>query len=853
VATRFDRQKSLDGLPCFPLGTHRFILDKYPPFGSIISCVANLSRIWLPLFSILASGTFAFAASPETEPIFVTTKSFSLPGAFPTELPPVFRPEGGVILAHSNSQLIALNANLEQDWTATLPRDEGYSVLLGALGPTHAGGSVVPFASALPGVIKIGPDSGFLFNVSFTNEAYYPAFAAELNNRDTLAIFESHNRESGSVISRLGFRGAVRWTNHVDSKKRVVQHVESSDGSILIAGSLITNRPGALPDSDVWFRKLSASGQVLWEKSYGTPYFDGLRIVRDQNGTFFAAAESLGLGADNIYDTDTWILALDSEGNLIRDARFGTPEHESVQAFTYASEDTFVLATAGNPNNARLSIITSGLEESRAVHISTGIAPRFLGILSEHGSICAFFSHSGSIHCAHLTPTGDVIALQDLGLANGIFSLRAVGAIPGGAILAGFDRQTAQSGTSRAYSLLLTNQPFGKPTVFSSGFQVNRAHFRVDGSASVRILISQPNAAIYYTTNGTVPTTSSAPYRPFTLTSNAVVRAIAVFGEKIVHSEEVFVEVRPHLLLTVDCAPGGVVSAEFAMDAESGEMRTSSYNFYSFNNNNSSVLLIQGTRVRLSAQPQGAVFMNWGGDIESESQTVEFTLEKPLVLYARFAAELSLPVVAEGAASTDFGSGLIPCGYVWYFAEPKDGYYHTGWLISSSIGNIFERGGAIVRSHAPGLTAPIPRFAPLPSDSVDISVQHVGPGDVSIVPHKRYYTRGELVTLTPRPGVAFTNLDKPKGNAFFTGWTGSVQSSTPVLRVRADSNMVLRATFSGIHNQSFTYAVPSTTGLVNRSTNLLQWTPAGALHFNGIVRYDSIAGRRNEFLRRASQ
>jgi hypothetical protein len=412
-------------------------------------------------------------------------------------------------------------------------------------------------------------------------------------------------------------------------------------------------------------------------------------------------------------------------------------------------------------------------------------------------------------------------------------------------ILAGFDRQTAQSGTSRAHSLLLTNQPFGKPTVFSSGFQVSSTHFRVDGSASVRILVSQPNAAIFYTTNGTIPTTSSTPYAPFTLASNALVRAIAVFGEKIVHSEEVFVEVRPHLLLTLNCAPGGVVAAEFAMDGESGELRTSSYNISSFDNPR--FLVVQGTKARLSAQPQGSVFMNWGGDIESESQTVEFTLVKPLVIYARFAAELSLPVLAEGAASTDFGSGLIPCGYVWYFAEPKDGYYHTGWHSPSSPDRV------IVRSHAPGLTAPTPTFSSLPSNSVTISVQHVGPGAVSVVPNKRYYTRGELVTLTPRPGVAFTNLDKPEGNAFFTGWTGSLQTSIPVLRLRADSNMVLRATFSGIHNQSFTYAVPSTTGLVDRSTNLLQWTPAaGARHFNGIVRYDSIVSSRNEFLRKTS-
>jgi hypothetical protein len=47
----------------------------------------------------------------------------------------------------------------------------------------------------------------------------------------------------------------------------------------------------------------------------------------------------------------------------------------------------------------------------------------------------------------------------------------------------------------------------------------------------VTITDATPNATIYYTTNGTTPTTASSPYSgPITVSTSTVIKAIAVEG-----------------------------------------------------------------------------------------------------------------------------------------------------------------------------------------------------------------------------------------------------------------------------------------------------------------------------------
>jgi hypothetical protein len=151
--------------------------------------------------------------------------------------------------------------------------------------------------------------------------------------------------------------------------------------------------------------------------------------------------------------------------------------------------------------------------------------------------------------------------------------------------------------------------------------------------------------------------------------------------------------------------------------------------------------------------------------------------------------------------------------------------------------------------YSPGLNEPIPVFEPLPPDTVSLSIQHFGPGEVSRI--SGFHPRGSLITLTALPGARVLNSTEREGIAVFTSWSGSIQSSDPVLTFRADSNMVVRATFAGAHDRSFIYAIPSNPeAQAQTSTNLTKWTPAtDTYRFRGILRYDSLIDSTLQFFR----
>ena len=106
--------------------------------------------------------------------------------------------------------------------------------------------------------------------------------------------------------------------------------VKSGDGNYLIAGDTrsnnvdISNNIGA---ADLWLIKISPSGELLWEKTLGGTSFDAARdISATQDGGFLLAGSSRSSDGDvsqNKGQNDVWALKINSVGNIEWEATIG--------------------------------------------------------------------------------------------------------------------------------------------------------------------------------------------------------------------------------------------------------------------------------------------------------------------------------------------------------------------------------------------------------------------------------------------------------------------------------------------------------------------------------------------------
>ncbi len=111
-------------------------------------------------------------------------------------------------------------------------------------------------------------------------------------------------------------------------------------GNYVLAGR--TNSPSG-GYFDVWVVKVNPSGDVIWERTYGSSMDDGAAdVIVDSGGNYVVA----GRAVFDINDyNDTWILKLEPEnGDTIWTRLFGTPEPEGATAIALMGDGSYVVA-----------------------------------------------------------------------------------------------------------------------------------------------------------------------------------------------------------------------------------------------------------------------------------------------------------------------------------------------------------------------------------------------------------------------------------------------------------------------------------------------------------------------------
>lgn len=202
--------------------------------------------------------------------------------------------------------------------------------------------------------------------------------------------------------------------NLADTPNDVIQ---TADGGYILIGTAdstdvdITDNKGTY---DIWVVKISATGDIVWQKNYGGAEIDsGYAIIATSDGNYLLIGDTRSSDqnvSDNNGAADVWIVKINSEGTLLWEKTIGGTSFDVGRAIYQAQEGGFFIA--GSSRSLDGDITTNqGQNDALIMKISTN------GDLEWQKTI----GGSDIDFCYGITqlPNGKVIAVGDTTSSDG--------------------------------------------------------------------------------------------------------------------------------------------------------------------------------------------------------------------------------------------------------------------------------------------------------------------------------------------------------------------------------------------------------------------------------------------------
>jgi hypothetical protein len=151
----------------------------------------------------------------------------------------------------------------------------------------------------------------------------------------------SFGADGDAWVLKLDDTGDVQWQKTYGGANSDVANSiqQTSDGGYIVAGSTYSFGAG---NGDIWVLKLDETGNVLWQKTYGGANYDMAKSIQQTlDGGYIAAGytESFGAGYD-----DAWVLKLDETGNVLWQKTYGGTQDEEAKFIQQTSDGGYIVA-----------------------------------------------------------------------------------------------------------------------------------------------------------------------------------------------------------------------------------------------------------------------------------------------------------------------------------------------------------------------------------------------------------------------------------------------------------------------------------------------------------------------------
>jgi gliding motility-associated-like protein len=150
--------------------------------------------------------------------------------------------------------------------------------------------------------------------------------------------------------------------------------IPTSDGGLIFVASSSSNNGdvsghhGIVGFSDVWVVKLDASGNIMWQKSYGGSVKDFGGDIIETAGGFIVTGETYSNNGDvsgfhgpPIY-VDLWVFKIDLSGNLLWQRCYGGSLDESAAAIEKTLDGSFLLVSTTRSMDGDVSNVPRGAD-----------------------------------------------------------------------------------------------------------------------------------------------------------------------------------------------------------------------------------------------------------------------------------------------------------------------------------------------------------------------------------------------------------------------------------------------------------------------------------------------------------
>lgn len=184
--------------------------------------------------------------------------------------------------------------------------------------------------------------------------------------------------KTAALIIKLSSNGTFQWNRKIgDSNATCAYSIKQTrDGGYVIGGSK-TVKSGFFnlkkENNDAWIAKISNSGIIQWQKTYGGTKDDNVKsILQTIDGGFIVAGSTESIDGDienNHGDKDAWILKLSISGNLEWQKCFGGLKEDKAESIQQTFDKGFLIAGSTKSNDG--SIKNHGAEDAWVLKLSS--------------------------------------------------------------------------------------------------------------------------------------------------------------------------------------------------------------------------------------------------------------------------------------------------------------------------------------------------------------------------------------------------------------------------------------------------------------------------------------------------